>query len=53
MRNAEELSGKDTKKLENYQNNKPIFDSIILALREAVSGEVYMSPDAFLCPHCL
>ena len=42
------MSGKDTKKLENYQNNKPIFDSIILALREAVSGEVYMSPDAFL-----
>lgn len=48
LENAEELSGKDTKKLENYQNNKPIFDSIILALREAVSGEVYMSPDAFL-----
>ncbi len=48
LENAEELSDKDTKKLENYQNNKPIFDSIILALREAVSGEVYMSPDAFL-----
>ncbi len=44
----EELSGKDVKKLENYQNNKPVFDSIVAALEAAVSEEVYLSPAAFL-----
>lgn len=44
----EELSGKDIKKLENYQNNKPIFDAIVAVLESAVSEEVYLSPEAFL-----
>ena len=44
----EELSGKDIKKLENYQNNKPVFDAIVAALESAVSEEVYLSPEAFL-----
>lgn len=44
----EELSGKDVKKLEDYQNNKPVFDSIVAALESAVSEEVYLSPAAFL-----
>jgi len=44
----EELSGKDVKKLEDYQNNKPVFDSIVATLEAAVSEKVYLSPDAFL-----
>lgn len=44
----EELSGKEIKKLEDYQNNKPVFDGIVAALEAAVSEEVYLSPAAFL-----
>ena len=47
LENAEELAGKDAKKLEAYQNNKPVFDAILAALHAAVSGEVYLSPAAF------
>lgn len=43
----EELSGKDVKKLEDYQNNKPVFDGIVAALEAAVSKEVYLSLAAF------
>lgn len=49
LENSEEdLSGKDVKKLEDYQNNKPVFDAIITALEAAVFDEVYLSPAAFL-----
>lgn len=48
LEEAEELSGKDAKKLENYQNNKPVYDSIIEALKNAVSDTTYMSPEDFL-----
>lgn len=44
----EELSGKDVKKLEDYQNNKPVFDAIVTALEFAVSEEIYLSLAAFL-----
>ncbi|HBT64006.1 MAG TPA: N-6 DNA methylase, partial [Ruminococcaceae bacterium] len=44
----EELSCKDVKKLEDYQNNKPVFDGIVAALEAAASEEVYLSPAAFL-----
>jgi len=44
----EELTGKDVMKLENYQNNKPVFDGIVAALEAAVSDEIYFSLDAFL-----
>lgn len=44
---AEELSGKDAKKLEAFQNNKPVYDAIIEALKNAVSENIYMSPKAF------
>ena len=47
LENAEELTGKDAKKLEAYQNNKPVFDAILAALHAAVSGEIYLSPAAF------
>ena len=46
--NMEELSGKDLKKLENYQNNQPVYESIIAALQAAVSEQVYDSPKAFM-----
>jgi type I restriction enzyme M protein len=44
----EELSGKDVQKLEDYQNNKPVFDAIVAALEAVVSQEVYLSLAAFL-----
>lgn len=48
LENMEELSGKDLKKLENYQNNQPIYEAIIAALQAAVSEQVYDSPKAFM-----
>ena len=47
LESAEELTGKDAKKLETYQNNKPVFDAILGALHASVSDEVYLSPAAF------
>lgn len=44
----EELTGKDIKKLEDYQNNKPVFDSILATLENNVSEKVYLSIGAFL-----
>lgn len=48
LENAEELTGKDTKKLENYNNNKPVFDAIVSTLQNEVSDKVYMSPSDFI-----
>lgn len=48
LENAEELTGKELKKLENYQNNKPVYDSIIEALNGNVFGTVYLSPVEFM-----
>lgn len=48
LENAEELTGKDLKKLETFQNNKPVFDAIVAALQAAVSDTVYYSPAAFM-----
>ena len=47
LENADELSGKDQKKLESYQEKKPLYDSIVAALEAAVSDVVYLSPSAF------
>ena len=44
---ADELNGKEIKKLESYQANKPVFDAIISALEEAVSEAIYYSPEEF------
>ena len=43
----EELTGKEQKKLETFQNNKPVYDAIIETLRGAISEDVYLSPAAF------
>lgn len=46
--NAEELSGKDLKKLETYQNNKPVYDDIVETLNTAVIDKIYYSPTKFM-----
>lgn len=46
--NAEELTGKELKKFEGYQNNKPVYDAILSALVEHISDKVYPSPDSFM-----
>ncbi len=48
LENAEELTGKDEKKLENYNKNKPLFDSIVETLQAAISDKVYLSPEDFM-----
>lgn len=48
LEDAEELTGKDQKKLESFQANKPVFDVILDALNHATSETVYLSPEEFL-----
>ena len=48
LENAEELSGKDEKKLEALLEGKPVFDSIVETLTNAISEAVYLSPSAFI-----
>lgn len=47
LENAEELSGKDMKKLEAFRDNQPVFEKIVATLEGAVSDDVYLSPEAF------
>ena len=46
--NAEELTGKDARKLEAMQDNKPVFELIVSALQAAVSDVIYYSPADFM-----
>ena len=48
LENAEELTGKELKKLENYQNNKPVYDAILESLNSAVSEKIYLSDKEFM-----
>ena len=48
LENAEELTGKDQKKLETYRANQPVYEAIIAALNAAVSEQIYNSPAAFM-----
>lgn len=48
LETSEELTGKDEKKLETFQNNKPVYDSIIDVLNGAVSDKVYLSVSEFM-----
>jgi type I restriction enzyme M protein len=43
----EEPTDKELKKVEEYKINEPKYNKILAALREAVSDNVYMSPEAF------
>lgn len=47
LENAEELTGKELKKLEAYQENKPVYDAIVAVLHDAVSDDIYYSPEEF------
>jgi len=42
------LTGKDIKKMEAFQKNKPVYDAIVEALSKAVSETVYYSPSSFI-----
>lgn len=48
LENAEELTGKELKKLENYKDNKLMFETIIETLEAASSDVLYMSPVQFI-----
>ena len=48
LENKEELTGKEIKKLEEYQNNKVVYDAIIEALNRGISDIVYKNPTDFL-----
>ena len=49
LENSEsELTGKDIKKLEDYQNNKPVYDAILNALNSSISDEKFNNPESFL-----
>jgi len=47
LENAEELTGKDKNKLDNYRANKPIYDAIVDALNKAISDDIYKNPESF------
>ena len=47
LENAEELTGKDKNKLDNYKANKPIYDAVVDALNKAISDDIYMNPESF------
>lgn len=48
LENKEELTGKEIKKLEEYQNNKVVYDAIIEALNRGISDIVYKNSIDFL-----
>ena len=48
LEDSEELTGKDQRKLESFQANKPVYDTIIETLQQAVSDAVYLSPEEFM-----
>lgn len=48
LENKEELTGKEIKKLEEYQNNKVVYDAIIEALNKGISDTVYKNSTDFL-----
>ena len=48
IENMEEPTGKDLKKLENYQNNQPVYEAIVAALSDGISAQVYLSPAEFM-----
>ena len=47
LENAEELSGKEKNKLDNFKANKPIYDAVLEALYSAISNDIYKNPTTF------
>lgn len=48
LENAEELSGKEQKKLDGYLENKSVYDAIVEALEGAFSDKKYLSEKEFI-----
>lgn len=48
LESAEELSGKEQKKLDDYNAQKPVYDAIIKALEGAISDTKYLSEKKFI-----
>ena len=48
LEKVEELTGKEQKKLENYQNNKPIFEAIVEILNSSISDQIWLEPAPFI-----
>lgn len=48
LENAEELTGKEQKKLDKFYENKPLYEAIIKTLESNTSDEIYYSPAAFI-----
>ena len=48
LENAEELTGKEQKKLEDYQSNKPFFEALMRRLDDAVSEQIWLEPVSFI-----
>ena len=49
LENSEsELTGKEVKKLEEYINNKPVYDAIIEVLKDNISDKKYNNPESFM-----
>lgn len=48
LQDAEELTGKEKKKLDDYLKNQPIYESIIEILKSAMSEEKYLSEKEFI-----
>ena len=46
LENADELTGKDKNKLENYKKNKPIYDAVIDILKSNISSDIYKNPES-------
>lgn len=48
LENAEELTGKDMDKLDNFKRNKVRHDAILERLRTNLNDNLYMNPESFL-----
>lgn len=48
LENAEELNGKDAKKLEKFLKNQSLYESIIETLEKNASDEIYLSVSEFM-----
>lgn len=44
----EERTGKEQRQLDKFFAGKPVFDAIVVALRAAVSDQIYYSPEVFM-----
>ena len=47
LENQPELTGKDKNKLDNFKQNKSIYDTVIKTLQDNISDKVWMNPETF------